>query len=349
LHNDFYDPRLETDDRLSNDITSFESSLFLQDNANILSNLSANIGGRLYYFEENNYLSLEPRVSILYSPVNNITLKCGYGLTHQFLHLITRNDISLPTDLWYPSSKKIKPERSNEYVLGIDVNYSYPEYFFSCEAYYRDMKNLLEFSEKADFNINVPIEEILTSGEGESYGLELFFNKRTGNISGWIGYTLSWTKRLFSEINANKIFYPKYDRRHDLSLVLTYNLTALLSLGMTWTYSTGAGITLPLGQYQLYNIGLNNNPSVRVNYSDRNGYKLPDYHKMDLNISYKFSWFNLPFQAYLNFYNLYNRKNSFAQYVAKEEDPENPEKVKLKLKQITLFPFIPTAGVNINF
>ncbi|RPI72691.1 MAG: TonB-dependent receptor [Ignavibacteriales bacterium] len=349
LVSNFYNPLLELNDNLVTSLLSFEASLFLQDDYQITRNLKTNLGGRFYYFEKSGYFSFEPRVSLMYSPYKDITLKSAFASAHQFLHLITRNDITLPTDLWYPSTKKINPAKSIQYVVGADLNLFNSEYLFTVEGYYKEMKNLYEFRDDAKFELDDSIDELLTSGEGEAYGIEFFFNKRKGDFNGWIGYTLSWTKRLFEELNAHRIFYPRYDRRHDISMVVTYNVIEQLNIGLTWTYATGAGFTLPLGQYRFYNVGLDNSQDVRLNYTERNGYRLPDYHKMDLNVTYNFFWFGLPFDAYLNIYNLYNRNNSFAQYITSEDDQENPGRKILKLKQMTLFPFIPTAGIKISF
>jgi hypothetical protein len=324
--------------------------LFLQDEYQITSKIKSNFGGRFYYFiEKNGYFYFEPRISVLYNPVSWITFKSAFATAHQFLHLISRNDITLPTDLWYPSTKRINPGKSDQYIFGTDFNLLDYNYLFSVEGYYKRMYNLYEFREDAKFELGEPVDELLTRGEGEAYGIEFFLNKAKGDLTGWLGYTLSWTRRKFSELNANRIFYPRYDRRHEISFVLTYNLFKSLSLGLTWSYATGGGYTLPLGQYQFYNVGLDNSPTVRLNYTERNGYRLPDYHKMDLNIAYKFTWLTLSSEAYLNIFNLYNRKNSFAQYTVVEEDPVNPGKKIMKLKQITLFPFFPTFGIKINF
>jgi hypothetical protein len=211
------------------------------------------------------------------------------------------------------------------------------------------MKNLYEFKDNAKFDLTESIENLFTKGEGEAYGIEFFINKKSDDFSGWLGYTLSWSKRLFPELNRSKIFYPRYDRRHDVSLVLVYAVTSSLDIGASWTYASGQGFTLPIGQYQFGSIGTGSGSEIYLNYTARNGYKLPDYHKMDFNITYQFEWLDLPFEAYINVYNLYNRKNSFAQYVTAEENPDGSPNKTLKVKQITLFPVVPTVGINFNF
>ena len=349
LATNIYNPLLEVQNSYRVDILSPEASIYLQNESQITSNIKANIGGRAYYLRKSNYLSFEPRISISYLISDNLQINSAFAVAHQFLHLITRNDISLPTDLWYPSTKNIKPSRSQQYVFGVEYFLNNQEYHFSVEGYYRDMQNLYEFKDNARFNLGNSIEDLLAQGTGEAYGLEIFINKQKGNFTGWVGYSLAWTKRKFDELNGGKIYYPKYDRRHDVSLVLTYDFNPQLSAGLTWIYATGQGFTMPLGQYQFIDPGLNNSPEIKLNHTERNGYKLPSYHKLDINVTYKFLFFDLPAEAYLNIFNVYNRKNSFAQYIVLEDSKNGSDNKALKLKQITLFPFIPTVGLNIAF
>jgi hypothetical protein len=177
-------------------------------------------------------------------------------------------------------------------------------------------------------------------------------NKRAGKITGWVGYTLSWTKRLFEELNAGKIFPPRYDRLHDVSVVMTYEILDNLTFGFTWTYSTGSGLTMPTGKYYYSNDEIDGTEKQNINYSARNEYKLPDYHKLDINIKYSTTMLNLATDFYINIYNAYNQKNAFAQYVAYDYDPDKNEfdyTSTPKLNQITLMPFFPTFGFAIKF
>lgn len=354
LHNyklitsNFYNPLFTVSDNIETDLQSLEASIFVQDEIDITPYLSTNIGGRAYYFRSTNYYSFEPRISAAYYLLHNLQFKAAFATAHQFLHLIVRNDISLPTDFWYPSTKNIKPGKSNQYVAGLNYNFSEGAYTFALEGYYKDFKNLYEFKENASFDLYEDIDQNLTEGEGEAYGIEFFVNKGKGNLNGWIGYTLAWTKRLFPEINHGKIFYPRYDRRHDISLVLVYEFNKSFSMGLTWNYATGQGYTMYTGQFQFGDI-LDDEPDIRFNQPERNAYRLPDYHKLDLNFTYKFNWNQLPLEAYLNIYNVYNRQNAYAQYLVSEEDPDSPGKKVNKLKQLTLFPFIPTVGIKLSF
>jgi hypothetical protein len=347
IHSDFFDEALKSDPYTGSDINSLEASLYFQNESQFTARIKTNIGGRLYYFKSSKYFGFEPRISASYAFTDELFIKGAYAEAHQFLHLIVRNDITLPTDLWYPSTSNIQPSKSFQYVLGLDKYFSGQEYLVSLEGYYKSMKNLYQFIEAPKLNpFDDTIEEQFTKGEGEAYGLEFFFNKGTGDLTGWIGYTLSWTRRQFDEINLGRIFYPRYDRRHDISFVAVYKVDDNLNLGATWVYSSGAALTLPTGQYQFSDIGLTSPEEIKYNITSTNAYKLRSYHKLDLTGTYKFNWLALPFEAYLNIYNVYNRKNPFARYVSYRKEGE--EKIP-ELKEITLFPFIPTIGINVRF
>ena len=348
LYSTAYDPLLETDPYAGNNLYSLEAALYFQAESQFTSRLRLNSGIRLYYFGERKYFNAEPRIELSYAITENTFIKSAYALTHQFLHLIVRNDISLPTDLYYPSTKIILPGSSGQYVFGIDQYFGEQDYQLSLESYYRNMDNLYEYKNSAELNsVKSLVESQLVRGNGEAYGVELFFNKKTGNISGWIGYTLSWTRRQFDDLNNGKIYYPKYDRRHDLSFVVAYSITDRWSAGLTWTYATGERFTLPPGQYRFNEISPGTGANIYVDYPELNNAELPAFHKMDLNLTYKFPLFNLPFEAYVNVYNIYNRQNPFARYVSTEQD-SNGKKIT-RVKQLVLFPMIPTAGVSFKF
>lgn len=330
------------------DLNSLEAALFLQDEWKISELLNTNIGTRFYYFQEANYFALEPRMSFSYSLSDATSLSLSGALAHQFLHLIVRNDITLPTDLWFPSTSKIKPSKSWQVVLGAEHILNKGEYLISIEAYYKDIQNLLEYKDSATFSFGIPLEDQFTSGRGVAYGVELFVNKRIGNFTGWIGYTLAWTKRQFNELNNGKWFNPRYDRRHDVSLVLTYELGERWELGAAWIYGTGQAYTMPTGIYSYQSpIPGDNYKENKYQYTERNGARLPSFHKLDLNFIYKFSWFDVPWQLSLNIYNAYNRKNPFAWYIKKSFNEKGEEYPVVK--QLTLFPIIPTIGISFKF
>lgn len=330
------------------DLNSIEAAFFVQDEWKISELINSNLGGRLYYFQEANYLAVEPRVSFSYSLTDNTTISLSGATAHQFLHLVVRNDITLPTDLWFPSTSKTKPSKSWQVVLGTEQLINNGEYLISAELYYKDMQNLLEYKDSATFSFGIPLENQFTSGRGIAYGFELFINKRIGSLTGWIGYTLAWTKRQFDELNNGKWFYPRYDRRHDISIVLTYELGERWELGASWVYGTGQAYTMPTGIYGYQSpFPGDYYKEIKYQYTERNGARLPAFHKLDLNFIYKFNWFNIPWQLSLNIYNAYNRKNPFAWYVKNTYNDKGEE--RREVKQLTLFPIIPTFGINFKF
>jgi len=337
--------------------SAVEGALYLQDEWQISPLLNANIGSRLYYFQKGNYLNLEPRISFAYALSDVATAKAAYSVGNQYLHLITRNDFLLPTDVWFPSTSTVLPGKSWQIVGGLETSILGSEYFSSIEAYYKGMKNLYEYKDDAEFSFGAPLETQFTSGTGYSYGVEVFINKRLGSFTGWIGYTLSWTKRKFAELNLGREFYPRYDRRHDISLVLNYRLGENWELGATWVYGTGQAFTIPTGFYQFSPIGeppsayyysYSNNQNVR----ERNNYRAPAYHRLDLNFIWHRTVFGLQSEISINIYNAYNRLNPF--YIAMNEEyvpSQGPygSTTKPVIKQYTLFPIIPTAGWSFVF
>ena len=348
LYSDVYNEALDKSPFAGQDISSIESSLYFQSESKFTDYLSANLGGRLYYFSTQRLLRFEPRIAATYEITPQLTLKGAYAIAHQFLHLMVRNDITLPTDLWYPSTKNIQPSKSTQYVFGFDTYWFDQSYVFTAEGFYKDMKNIYEFKNAPQLNpLDNSIEDQFTSGQGEAYGVELFLNKIKGKFSGWIGYTLSWSVRQFDELNGGKKYYSKYDRRHDFSVVLAYKLIENLNVGLTWIYATGLRYTLPPGQFIFDPIGIGGNEQVQFNYTGLNTAQFPDYHKLDLNFNYSFKMFNADFESYINLYNVYNRHNAFAQYVVFEEN-EDGDEVPV-VKRITLFPFVPSIGIAIKF
>jgi hypothetical protein len=331
---------------------SLDAALYGQDEWKITPLLSSNIGTRLYYFEKGNYFRVEPRVALAYNVTEDVQLTGAFSIGNQFLHLITRNDISLPTDVWFPSTKQIKPEEATQYVAGIQTHLFNNEYLFSVEGYYKSMRNLYEYKDTASFSLNVPLESSFTSGSGEAYGIEVFLNKQIGAFTGWLGYTLSWTKRTFPELNNGKTFYPRYDQRHDIQAVLTYRIGESWEFGATWIYATGQAYTMPTGQYgfdegfqKSYMYGV-----ARTEYSERNGWRLPAFHKLDLNFTHSYSWFGLPWQVSINVYNAYNHHNVFSQWAERDYNAESWNgNAPYVVKQVTLFPIVPTFGLSCKF
>jgi hypothetical protein len=327
------------------DIISVDAALYAQDEWTITDALRANLGGRLYWFQQGGWVRFEPRASMSYDLTETSSLTGSFAVAHQFLHLIVRNDVSLPTDVWFPSTSKIEPSRSVQGVLGYQTTLDENAWRFTAETYYKTMENLYEYRDDAEFTLGVPLESQFTSGSGRAYGLELFLQRQLGDLTGWIGYTLAWTERTFPQLNGGKTFTPRYDRRHDVSIALQYRIGKTWRLGATWQYATGAAYTVPSAQYVTGNPEWGNTQDF---FTERNAFRIAPFHKMDVNLINEFTMFDLPWEFSINVYNVYNRRNPFALYTTMERDNESGDYVK-KFKQVTLFPIIPTLGLRFSF
>jgi hypothetical protein len=336
---------------------SLDLSLYAQDEWKYGANWAGNFGARLYWFEQGNYFRVEPRLSLSYAFDDNLKAKAAFSMGNQFLHMVVRNDIALPTDVWFPSTETVKPGEATQYVLGMESYLFDKEYIFSAEAYYKSMNNLYEYKDTATLSLSVPLEGSFARGKGEAYGFELFLNKRIGSFTGWLGYTLSWTRRTFDELNRGKPFYPRYDRRHDISAVLTYRIGDTWEFSASWVYGTGQAYTVPSGQYEFpYNDieeqGFVFGRNDELDYTERNGYRIPAFHKLDLNFTNSFTMWGLPWKFHINIYNAYNRHNTFAQSVEKRytgSDEFGNSTEKYRLHRYSLFPIIPTFGLSCTF
>lgn len=285
------------------------------------------------------YFNIEPRISASYLIGGNASLKASFNRNTQNLHLLSNSTSTLPTDLWVMSSNNIQPEIANQAAVGFYKNFKENLYEFSAEVYYKNMQNQIDYKNAAQLRANENVEAELLYGDGRAYGIELFVKKRYGNFNGWVGYTLSRTERSFDGISAGAYFPAKQDRTHDVSAVAIYNLSKRITLSGTFVYSTGNAITFPSGKYRI-------NDQTTFYYSERNGYRMPAYHRLDIGATLN----NKPgkkFQSGWTFgvYNAYNRHNA---YVIEFQD--NPQDVsRTQSVQTALFGIIPSITWNFKF
>jgi len=331
--------------KIPTNLSAKEGSVYVLDEWTPVPQIATNIGVRLSTFDNGNFAKLEPRISLSYAPSDKMTLKSSFSIAHQFVHLVTRADIFLPTDVWFPSSSTLLPSQSWQAALGLETTMLGEEYLASIDTYYKDMKNLYEYRDDASYSLEIPLDRDLSRGDGYAYGLELFVNKRVGSFTGWAGYTLAWTRRTFPELNLGRPFYPTYDRRHEVSLVLSYKLDEKWELGATWVYSSGQAMTIPSGFYLYQRIDKDMWSSYDY-VSERNGYRLPAYHRLDISLIDNKRVFGLESQLSLNLYNVYNHLNPFYVHVETDYGQQPPKPI---LKKVTLFPFVPTLGWSFKF
>lgn len=292
------------------------------------------------------YHGLEPRLSVKFGINPSSSVKASFTMNNQYIHMASYTSVSLPTDIWVPSTSIVKPQIGYQYSVGYFQNFRKNMWETSIEFYYKEMKNQIEFKEGAqpEDNLKNNTDNNFTFGKGWSYGGEIFIKKRIGKTTGWIGYTLSWTKRKFPEINQGKPYFAKYDRRHDISIVVTQQLGKRWSISAVWVYATGNAMTLPLSRYFLAG-------NIIQEYSERNVFRMPAYHRLDISATFsskdkpgrKFKW-DLNFGVY----NLYSRMNPY--YIYFETTGNLFEfNLETKAKQVSLFPIIPSVTWNFKF
>jgi hypothetical protein len=286
-----------------------------------------------------NYLNLEPRLSASYVLNTQSSIKASYSRNVQNLHLISNSTTSSPTDLWIMSSKNVKAEIADQVSAGYYRNFKDNMFEFSAEVYYKALQNQIDYKDGANTQANDKLEGQLLFGKGRAYGIELLVKKKVGRLNGWVGYTLSKTERQIDGINNGNWYNARQDRRHDISVVLIYDLTKKWSISSTWVYYTGNAVTFPSGKYVV-------DGKTQFLYTERNGYRMPAYHRLDLAATWvvkktekrESSWsFSL--------YNAYGRQNAYTiTFQQSTSDPNKTEAV-----QTSLFRWVPSITYNFKF
>ena len=328
-----------------------EAALYAEDNWSITPWLKVNLGLRysLYATSGRTYHSLEPRVSLRALFTDDFSFKASYSEMSQAVHLLSNSNISLPTDLWVPSTDRIEPMRSKQAAAGLF--YSLGVVDLSLEGYYKHMDNVLEYRDGASFfGSTTGWEDKVAMGKGWAYGVEFLVQKKTGRLTGWIGYTWSKTMRQFDReghvINFGKPFPAKYDRRHDLSITAAYELTKKIDLAATFVYGTGVCGSLALQtiqampgydrQFDYYMLA----DTFPVDYLEgRNNYRMPSYQRLDLGVNFKRTFRNGHHRTIsLSVFNAYNRNNPFLVYRDGKQ-----------LVQLSIFPIMPSLSYTYEF
>lgn len=283
-----------------------------------------------------NYGGLEPRISTSFLLSETQSVKAAYSRNRQYIHLLANSTTTTPTDVWIPSSETVKPEIADQFSVGYFQSFSKGMYEFSVEGYYKNLQNQIEYENGADLLLDETVESQLTFGSGYAYGAELMLQKKTGKLTGWVSYTLSRSIRQFDEINEGEPFAARQDRIHDISVVGIYTPNPQWSFSGTFVYYTGDAVTFPSGSYEV-------DGSVIPLYTERNGYRMPDYHRVDLSAT----WYGKNPRTNWNVscYNAYGRKNAYTiDFQESEENPGSTEVVKTYL-----FRWVPSVTWNFEF
>ncbi len=282
----------------------------------------------------------EPRFSMTYIFNSSLSVKASYSKTRQYLQLASNSSAGLPTDVWFPSSPNIKPQVSEQVATGIFKNLFNDKLELSVEGYYKKMYNQIDFRENAQLYFNDKLEAEIRTGKAFSYGMEFMIRKQSGKLTGWIGYTLSTARRKIEEINNGDWYRSSYDKPHNLVVVANYDISPRVNLGANWIFTSGAPITLPTGKWEYGNM-------ILPSYSERNGYRLPDYHRLDISATIQLNSKPKKFLSEMNIscYNAYNRKNPFTIYF----EPDQTDNNTMKAYKLSMFGIIPAVTWNFRF
>jgi hypothetical protein len=353
----------------SMNLNAWEGNIYFEYELKFFDKISTNLGLNFsnYYSDNEFYYLPQPRLLINYLFTPTWSVKASYCKMQQYSHLLTNSGAGLPTDLWVPSTSRIKPEISDQFAFGI-AHTSSNDIEISSEAYYKVSENLIEykagtiiFDNAENFNNKIELD-----GFGVSKGVEILLQKKKGKLTGWLAYTLSKTTRKFENIN-NSIPYPfKYDRRHDFSIVCNWQINERIDFSSTWSLSSGQAITLPTSKYQLPFYGNSNSfdPNYPYTYTDihvyngKNSYRMPTYHRLDVGFNFKKELAKGERTWSFGIYNVYNKQNAYfiyfklstPQMVVSEDGSMVQERdKKLKLYQVTFMPIFPYISYSYRF
>ena len=368
--------RTETDRTIGERQDLLTASIYAEDDWTVAPWLMANVGLRysLFSVENKTYGSLEPRASVRFLLTPAMALKLSYARMAQGVHLLSSSNIVMPSDIWVPVTEKIPLMRSNQYAGG--VNYEIMKGLeVSVEGYYKTMDNVLEYNNGASWlNCTGDWQSLVSLGKGRSYGVELMAQRSVGNTTGWVSYTWAKSLRTFDrpgqELNGGREFLAGNDKRHNFNIVVVQRLGQHWKLSASWTYQSGRrGILANTSMYggvlqewdpsfrpesstlkeQEYMQNRDDAahwaemPGMFTTYRERNNYKLPDVHHLDVGITYSVNHRRFgASEVNLSFYNLYNQQNINSVYIGTNNK-------KYVLKGICMFPFMPSLTYTLKF
>jgi len=286
------------------------------------------------------YMGLEPRLGINYTFNEESSLKASFSRTIQNMQLASNSSGGMPLDVWFPSGPNIKPQKANQYAIGYFRNFANNTIETSIESYYKQMYDVIDFKDNAQLLMNPRMEGDIRSGTAKAYGVELFVKKNSGRLNGWISYTLSKVRRTIAEINNGNPYPTTYDKPHNINVIVNYEFSNRVILSGNWVYATGAPITFPVGSYVIDN-------TYGKYYSARNGYRMRDYHRLDLSLTLKGKehpgkkWEG---EWVFSMYNAYGRHNDWM--INFVQDSKDVTKV---VAERWYLPFVFFPGITYNF
>lgn len=304
---------------------------------------NAGIHASMYLADEKNFFSIQPRTSLLAVLSKKISVNAAYSRMTQYVNMLSTSTFTMPSDLWLQSTAKVPPPYADQYSLG--GRYDFGEGItLNIEGFYKDMRGLIEYKEGVNFFENKSNwEEKVETGKGYSTGVEFFLQKKEGKTTGWIGYTLSWTKRKFDNLNNGNYFWAKYDRRHDISVSVTHKFNNRIDAGLVWIFGSGGVLTLPTEQIRLEGLPSDIGGTHVLGYFyERNNYRLPGYHRLDVGVNFHRFREKISSTWRVGFINSYNQQNPFYVYVGYSNG-------RYVMKQVSIFPILPSISYTLNF
>lgn len=331
---------------LSPVLGSVEAQIYFENDHTITEKLRINYGlhYNFYQYKQTTYGSLQPRISGRYLLTNRSAIKASYARMQQFLHLLSSNNgIGLPSDLWVPATDSIPPMLADQVAVGYSLNSVDNQYEVTVEAYYKTLQQIIEYAAGTSsfINPNDWQSRVETGGRGWAYGLEVLFQKKTGKNLGWIGYTLSWNNRQFENLNFGRVYPYRFDRRHDISVVYTRQVSKNFDVNITWVYGTGIATNLPvsvglaMGENPLF-------PVEAISTGDLNSFRFRPYHRGDISFNWHKQFKKMERTWNISIYNVYSRRNPF--FIFRDTNGASPV-----LKQVSLFPILPSISYRLKF
>ena len=360
------DERVSIDTRNEMLYRQFELAFYVEDEMRLGSFGVANVGARLSSYtlgvtkvrhHIDPHVHIEPRASLTVFLGERTSAKASYTMMNQYIHLLSNTGTGMPTDLWVPATENVPAQRSWQMALGLTHDIKPTNTTISVEGYYKRMNNVIEYlpgathlSLKSENTMSGGLvwENNVTSGTGRAYGVEFLAHRKNGRLQGWVGYTLSWIKHRFDQINKGREYYPRHDRRHDIALVAMYDVNEKIKLSATWVYGTGNYIDVPLTQYQAKALGDEQYNTYRdqtvYSYTEKNTFQMSAYHRLDLAAQfYRFKTRTTRIWE-IGVYNAYNRLNPY--YYDMATDPNTGKTTLIKQG---LFPILPSLSWTIKF
>ena len=333
-----------------------ELSVYAEDELSLGNRVKVNPGVHfsIFHVQGKTYYSVQPRVSAQYTPVDNLSIKASYTEMNQYIHLLSSGSFNLPTDLWVPVTREIRPMLSRQVAGGIYYHFK-RSWDFSLEGYYKTMERQIDYVEGASLMPDYRHwDEKVAMGRGLAYGMETQLQKSKGKTTGWINYTLAWAKRRFpnGEVNYGEWYPAKYDNRHGVNVVVMHKFSKRFDISAVWVFNSGSRMTLALERYWSTPVLPGGGHIIHdqeiEHYDYRNNYRMENYHRLDLGFNFHKKKRRGMRTWSVNFYNTYCRLNPFYVYTD-EYDLDGSGKMKPIISKATLFPIIPSFSYTFTF